>query len=339
MTTNDPKNSHDDSSLIKDNKAIVGNSGQENTGDEVVEEVSATAELVEDTEAQRLTRSQLVFRRFFRNKLAVIGVIGMIIILFIAIFGNMVNDWGFLERDRGHYRKPPGDGHFFGTDQRGRDIFAMTVEGLRKSLIIGFSVAFLQTAIAAIIGASAAYFQGWFDRAATWFIDLLLVIPSFLLIAVVSQQFGSRDSSIFFFIILLSVFSWMLTGRVVRSLTMSVRNLEYVTAAKYMSVPSHVIIGRHIIPNISSLLIIDFTLGVASAVMAETSLSYFGFGIKDPQVSLGTLIGLGQSSAATAPWLFIPPALVLTAMLISVNFIGDGLRDALDPTSKSGGKA
>lgn len=218
-------------------------------------------------------------------------------------------------------------------------MFALTVQGLRLSLIIGFAVALIQTCVAAIIGASAAYFGGWFDRAATWVIDLLLVIPSFLLIAVVSQQFGSESSGIILFILLLAIFGWMLTARVVRSMTLSVRNLEYVTAAKYMSVPSHVIIGRHIIPNISSLLIIDFTLGVASAVLSETSLSFFGFGIKDPQVSLGALLGAGQSSALTHWWVFVPPALVLTLMLVAVNFIGDGLRDALDPTSKSGGKA
>lgn len=290
-------------------------------------------------EAQRLTRSQIVVRRFLRNKTAIVGVFLLIAILILALFGGAISEWDHVTRDRGHYLERPGGSHIFGTNQQGRDMFALTVQGLRLSLIIGFAVALIQTAVAAIIGASAAYFGGWFDRTATWVIDLLLVIPSFLLIAVVSQQFGSEQSGIILFILLLAVFGWMLTARVVRSMTLSVRNLEYVTAARYMSVPSHVIIGRHIIPNISSLLIIDFTLGVASAVLSETSLSFFGFGIKDPQVSLGALLGAGQSSALTHWWVFVPPALVLTLMLVAVNFIGDGLRDALDPTSKSGGKA
>lgn len=319
------------------NAPALGGTGDDHLVDEVAgaEEVEIQA----GSEAQRLTRAQLVLRRFMRNKTAVVGVIFLFIVLLIALFGNMFNEWDYLTRDRGQYLKEPGGSHIFGTNKEGRDMFAMTVEGLRKSLVIGFSVAAIQTFVAAIIGASAAYFGGWFDKTATWVIDLLLVIPSFLLIAVVSQQFGSEDSATILFIFLLAAFGWMLTARVVRSLTMSVRNLEYVTAAKYMSVPSHVIIGRHIIPNISSLLIIDFTLGVATAVLGETSLSYFGFGIKDPQVSLGSLLGAGQSSALTHPWIFVPPALVLTFMLVSVNFIGDGLRDALDPTSKSGGKA
>lgn len=229
--------------------------------------------------------------------------------------------------------------HWFGTNKQGRDVFAMTVEGLRKSIVIGLAVAAIQTSIAAIVGATAGYFGGWVDKVETWVIDLLLVIPSFLLIAIVSQKFSGDTSSTLLFIALLSIFSWMMTARVVRSLTLSLKELDYVTAAKYMSVPSLTIITRHILPNISSLLIVDFTLAVVSAVLSETSLSYFGFGIKDPQVSLGSLIAAGQPSALTYPWLFVPPALVLVALLASINFIGDGLRDALDPSSQSGGKA
>ncbi|MEW6858418.1 ABC transporter permease [Trueperella pyogenes] len=294
-----------------------------------------TAERIAAT--KRYSRRQIVARRFWRNKTAVFGLIGLTIILLAALFGSYLAGWDYLQRDRGHYLEGPSAEHWFGTDKRGRDMFAMTMEGLRKSLIIGFSVALIQTGWAAIFGASAAYFGGWVDKFATWFIDLMLVIPSFLMIAIISNRFGAESAGIPIFILLLAAFGWVLTSRVVRSLTMSVKNLDYVHAAKYMSVPSHTIIVRHILPNISSLLIIDFTLGVASAVLSETSLSYFGFGIKDPQVSLGSLIGAGQASALTHPWLFLPPAFVLVIMLASVNFIGDGMRDALDPSSKSGG--
>ncbi|MBB3025214.1 Oligopeptide transport system permease protein oppC [Trueperella pyogenes] len=294
-----------------------------------------TAERIAAT--KRYSRRQIVARRFWRNKTAVFGLIGLTIILLAALFGSYLVGWDYLQRDRGHYLEGPSAEHWFGTDKRGRDMFAMTMEGLRKSLIIGFSVALIQTGWAAIFGASAAYFGGWVDKFATWFIDLMLVIPSFLMIAIISNRFGAESAGIPIFILLLAAFGWVLTSRVVRSLTMSVKNLDYVHAAKYMSVPSRTIIVRHILPNISSLLIIDFTLGVASAVLSETSLSYFGFGIKDPQVSLGSLIGAGQASALTHPWLFLPPAFVLVIMLASVNFIGDGMRDALDPSSKSGG--
>ena len=124
-----------------------------------------------------------------------------------------------------------------------------------------------------------------------------------------------------------------------RSMTLSVRNQEYVTAARYMGVPSPVIIFRHIIPNISSYLIIDATLGVASAVLSETTLSYFGFGVKPPNTSLGTLIAQSQGDVVVYPWTFLAPALVLVVMLVCVNLIGDGVRDALDSSSRSGGQA
>lgn len=288
-------------------------------------------------QTKRYSRRQLVSRRFWRNKTAVAGVIGLTVIILLAIIGPHLSDWSYLDRDRGHYLKGPDEAHWFGTDKRGRDMFAMTMEGLRKSLIIGFSVAAIQTTWAALYGSAAAYFGGWADKVATWMIDLMLVIPSFLLIAIISNRFGAENRGVFLFILLLAGFGWMLTARVVRSLTMSVKSLDYVTAARYMSVPSGTIIVRHILPNISSLLIIDFTLGVAAAVLSETSLSYFGFGVKDPQVSLGSLIGQGQSSALTHSWMFLPPAIMLVLMLVSVNFIGDGLRDALDPSAKSGG--
>lgn len=294
-----------------------------------------TAERIAAT--KRYSRRQIVARRFWRNKTAVFGVVGLAVVLVAAIIGPYLTEWSHLERDRGHYLQAPDAAHWFGTDKRGRDMLAMTLEGLRKSLVIGFAVALIQTGWAAIFGAAAAYFGGWVDKFATWFIDLMLVIPSFLLIAIISNRFGAERSGVLVFILLLAAFGWVLTARVVRSLTMSVKNLDYVHAAKFMSVPSGTIIVRHILPNISSLLIIDFTLGVATAVLSETSLSYFGFGIKDPQVSLGSLIGAGQASALTHPWLFLPPAIVLVLMLASVNFIGDGLRDALDPSSKSGG--
>lgn len=302
--------------------------------------VSQTAEDIQvATTPKRLTRRRLIMRRFLRNRSAVVGLILFVVVVLVALFGNTFNQWSYTSIDPGQYLKAPDAVHWFGTNKQGRDVFAMTVEGLRKSLVIGLCVAALQTGIAAVVGSTAAYFGGIVDKIETWIIDLLLVIPSFLIIAIVAQQLNGETSSTIGFIILLAIFSWMMTARVVRSLTLSLKELDYVTAAKYMSVPAPTIILRHILPNISSLLIVDFTLGVVSAVLSETSLSYFGFGVKEPQVSLGSLIAAGQPSALTYSWLFVPPALVLVVLLASINFIGDGLRDALDPSSQSGGKA
>lgn len=285
-----------------------------------------------------LTRAQLIARRFFRSKTAVIGLVGFSLILLFAIFGPLISPWDYRQVDSGAFLQPPNAKHWFGTGQTGRDLFAMTVQGLRKSLVIGLAVAAIQTFVAAIIGASAAYFGKRVDKVLLWFIDLLLVIPSFLLIAIITQKLGSGSASTGLLILLLAGFGWMLTSRVVRSMTLSVINLDYVRAARYMSVPSRAIIGKHIIPNVSSYLIIDFTLGVVSAVMAETVLSYFGFGVQPPDTSLGVLLSEGQRMTTSFPWTFLAPASVLVIMLVCVNFMGDALRDAIDPSSKAGGQ-
>ena len=290
-------------------------------------------------EGKRLSRRQIIARRFLRNKAAVLGAIGFALIALMALLGEYIGPWGYTEVDNTAFLSPPSAEHWFGTTQGGRDVFALVVEGSRKSMLIGVCVALLQTGIAAVIGSSAAYFGGWWERIALWLTDLLLVVPSFLIIAVLSQRAGAAKGSTLLFIVLLAGFGWMLTARVVRSLTLSVKNLDYVSAARFMNVSSPVIIARHIIPNIASLLIIDATVNVAYAVISETTLSYFGFGVQPPDTSLGTLIAEGQRSATTYPWIFLAPAAVLVLMLVCVNFMGDGLRDATDPSSKSGGKA
>jgi peptide/nickel transport system permease protein len=210
-------------------------------------------------------------------------------------------------------------------------VYALTLRGMQKSLIIGLLVALFSTSLAALVGSFAGYMGGWVDRALMWFVDLLLVLPAFLIIAILSPTF--RGKTWLVFVILLAAFLWMVTARIVRGMTISLREREYVLAARYMGVPSHRIIFRHILPNISSLLIVDATINVSAAVISETGLSYFGFGVQPPDVSLGTLIADGTQSATTYPWLFGFAAGLLVAIVLSVNLVGDGLRDALDPTS------
>jgi peptide/nickel transport system permease protein len=290
-------------------------------------------------ETKRLTRRALLVRRFFRNKTAVVGLVMFALLALFAAFGGHLSKWSYAEIDRRQYLKSPSSSHWFGTTQAGRDIFAMTVHGLQKSIIIGLVVAVVSTSLAAVVGSFAAYFGGFFERVSLWVIDLLLVLPSFLLIAIVMSGSRGNNGGLVLFIVLLAAFNWMLSARVVRSLTQSVKDRDYVLAAKYMGVGGPKIVFRHILPNISSLLIIDATLNVAGAVLAETGLSFFGFGIQSPDTSLGTLIAQGQAQATTFPWTFLAPSFFLVIMVVSVNFIGDGLRDALDPSSLAGGKA
>lgn len=300
-------------------------------------------------EIKRISRSQLIWRRFFRNKTAVVGLILFGIICFVAIFGTWIAKWSYKELDQTAFLKGPTAEHWFGTNQSGSDLYALTIRGLRKSLIIGLVAAVFTTGISAVIGSFAAYFGKWVDQVVLRVINLLLVIPSLLIIAVVMR--GSRDSSnpvirwvlslpdMWLLIVMLTAFSWMLTARVVRSITQSIRDRDYVRAAKFMGVPGPTIVFRHIIPNLASLLVVDATLNVGFVILGETGLSFLGFGIRPPDSSLGTLISDGQSKATTFPWTFLFPSLFLVLIILAVNMIGDGLRDAFDPTSQSGGQA
>ncbi len=287
----------------------------------------------------RTSRARLLWRRFLRNKTAVVGFVIIALLIVTAIIGPWLSPWAFDEVDRQSYLKPPSLSHPLGTSQSGRDMWALTLHGLRKSLIIGLVVALLSTSIAAIVGAFAAYYGGWLERFALWIIDLLLVIPAFLLIAMVASNTSADQSSWLLLVFLLTFFGWMLSARVVRSLSISVRQREFVTAARYMGLSGPKIIIRHMLPNIASLLIIDATLNVSGAILAETSLAYFGFGVQPPDTSLGSLLGDGARQISSFPWLFAGPAVVIVLLILSVNAVGDGLRDAFDPRSKASGMA
>jgi peptide/nickel transport system permease protein len=165
-----------------------------------------------------------------------------------------------------------------------------------------------------------------------WLVDLLLVIPSFILIAIVTPR-TTQSGTIIWLILLLAGFSWMISSRIVRGLTMSLREREFIAAARYMGVSNRRIIVRHVLPNVASILIIDTALNVGVAILAETGLSFLGFGIQPPDVSLGTLIAAGTPSVTTFPWVFLFPAGVLVLIVMCANVIGDGLRDAIDPSA------
>jgi peptide/nickel transport system permease protein len=283
--------------------------------------------------AASMSRGRLILRRFVRNKPAIGGLIVLVLLFVFAFIGPSLTKWHYTDRDFTSFLQPPSSKHWFGTTQIGADVYAQTLRGMQKSLIIGLLVAFFSTGIAAVVGACAGYFSASIDRALMWVVDLLLVIPSFLVIAVLSPLF--RGKSWLIFVVLLAAFSWMITARVVRGMTLSLKEREFIQAARFMGVSPGAIIFRHLLPNMSSLLIIDATLNVGLAILSETGLSYFGFGVQPPDVSLGTLIAEGTSSALTFPWLFAFSGGLLIATVLSVSLVGDGLRDAFDPFSQS----
>ncbi|MDG4666291.1 ABC transporter permease [Mycobacterium sp. 236(2023)] len=289
------------------------------------------------TEHEFVSRRTLVWRRFVRNRPAVVSLF-ILAALFIACYAlPPLLPYSHTDLDYYALQQPPTTTHWFGTNALGQDILAQTLRGMQKSLLIGVCVAFLSTLIAATVGAVAGYFGAWRNTALMWLVDLLLVIPGFLLIAIVTPRI--RDSSTeLWLILLLSAFSWMISARIVRGLTMSLREREFVTAARYMGVSNWRIIVRHVIPNAASILIIDTALNVGLAILAETSLSFLGFGVQPPDVSLGTLIADGTRSVTTFPWVFLFPAGVLVLIVFCANLVGDGLRDALDPGVRPAGR-
>jgi peptide/nickel transport system permease protein len=274
-----------------------------------------------------------VLRRFLRNRPAVISLV-VLALLFISCWAlPPLLPYSHTDLDYYALQQPPTTTHWFGTNSIGQDLLAQTLRGMQKSLLIGVAVAFISTLIAATVGAVAGYFGGWRDRTLMWIVDLLLVVPSFLLIAIVTPRIR-ESSSVLWLIVLLSAFSWMISSRIVRGMTMSLREREFVSAARYMGVSNRRIIIRHILPNVASILIIDTALNVGIAILAETGLSFLGFGVQPPDVSLGTLIADGTRSVTTFPWVFLFPAGVLVLIVLCANLIGDGLRDALDPAAR-----
>ncbi|MGO9385332.1 MAG: ABC transporter permease [Mycobacterium sp.] len=279
------------------------------------------------------SRRTLVVRRFIRNRPAVVALI-LLALGFIGCYAlPPLLPYGYTDLDINALLQPPSGEHWFGTNALGQDLLARTLSGMQKSMLIGFCVALISTTIAATVGSIAGYFGGWRDRALMWLVDLLLVVPSFLLIAIVTPR-TKQSNSILWLIVLLAAFGWMVSSRMVRGLTMSLREREFVRAAKYMGVSSRRVIVHHIVPNVASILIIDATLNVGFAILAETGLSFLGFGVQPPDVSLGTLIADGTPSATTFPWVFLFPAGALILIVLCANLAGDGLRDALDPGSR-----
>ena len=283
--------------------------------------------------AQPVTRGRLILRRFLRQKSGVLALVVLVLIFLLAYLGPYLTQWKYDEFDQSTILTGPDGSHFLGVDEVGRDVYARTLQGLQKSLVIGLVAALITTSIAAVAGSLAGYFGKYVDVAVVWVVDLLLVLPGFLILAILSPALAGKTW--LWLVVLLSLFGWMVTGRVVRGMAMSLRERDYVNAAKFMGVPSGTIIRRHLLPNMASLLIVDVTINVGGIILAETGLSFFGFGVQPPDVSLGTVLSDAQPLATTYPHVFMFGAGLLVLTVLCVSVIGDALRDAIDPSSGS----
>jgi peptide/nickel transport system permease protein len=299
-------------------------------------------------------RSQWAYARmrFLRHKLAVTSLVILIGFGLIAIFAGQIAPYGEDEIPLDDLinslnRAPTWDGwHIFGTDQLGRDYFSRVIYGVQTSLGVALVVAVLSTLIGTTVGAIAGYFGGTVDNALMRFTDLILTLPGLAVLLVAAQFFGQGDVNVNFGIytltipqpmvigLILAFLFWTGVARIVRGLFLSLREKEFVEAAKASGAGDRRIILRHILPNCVGPIVVNMTLVVAAAILVEAALSFLGFGIQPPESSIGKLIADGQQQGIETWWLITFPGLVITAIALCVNFVGDGLRDALDPTQR-----
>ncbi|MEU8796881.1 ABC transporter permease [Spirillospora sp. NPDC048819] len=263
------------------------------------------------------------------NRRVVAGLALLALLFSLVSFGPLVSPWGWDDTDFAAFRQGPSATHWLGTTQSGRDVFALTLRGARKSLLIGVFVAVISTGLAAVVGTAAGYAGGRVDRILMRGVDLLLVLPPLLIVVVLAPRISGGVPVL---VALLAAFMWMVTARMVRAMTVSLREREYVLAARFLGVSAPRVIVRHVLPQLASLLAVDASLNVSVAIIAESGLSYLGLGVRPPDVSLGTLIADGHGAAAVRPWPFGFAAGLLVLIVLAVNLLGDGLRDVLDPT-------
>jgi peptide/nickel transport system permease protein len=295
------------------------------------------------------TQGQMVRSRFFRHRGAMIGlsVLALVIILAYSSIGfwKIPGWWGLNFKDTGELvngGKPTldlipwidGDGfafgpHPFGQDQIGRDYFALTMRGTQISLMVAFVIALVSTVLGTVLGAIAGYYGGKTDDGLMRLTDLLLTIPLLIIAAVVAKTVSNLGP--FFLALVLAILIWTSLARLVRGEFLSLREKEFVEAAKAMGASAPRIIFRHMLPNAIGTIIVSATLTVAIAILLEASLSYLGFGVQPPDTSLGLLISIYQNAFSTRPWLFWWPGIFIIIIALSINFVGDGLRDAFDP--------
>ena len=271
-------------------------------------------------------------RRFLRHRRAIVGLLILTSIVAIAVFLPLVVPLDPLKTDYGSIRKPPGPGHILGSDLSGRDILARVVYGTRVSLLVGFGAVALYLVVGTILGMIAGFSGGMRDQVVMRFTDVLLAIPLILLCIVFIAIVGPGLASV---IAVIGLLGWPPTTRLVRGQLLSLRESEFITASRVVGTGGNEIARRHLLPNILGPLTVVATFGVAQAILLEASLSFLGLGVRPPVPSLGEMINAATapSTLQTMPWVWVPPGVVIALLVLSVNFIGDGVRDALDPRS------
>jgi ABC-type dipeptide/oligopeptide/nickel transport system permease subunit len=273
------------------------------------------------------SQAQLVLRRFFQHRLAVVSLGVLVGLVLLAYVGGALwtYDYDDITPDNS---VPPSWDHPFGTDAIGHDTFAQVLRGTQLSLQIAVLVALSATLVGTLWGAVAGYFRGITDSAMMRVVDLVLTLPALAVAAALAHNFGGTWWLI---ALVIAGLVWASVSRVARGVVLSLREKEFIEAARALGASDWRIISRHLLPNVLGTVIVNATLLVAVAILLETALSYLGFGVRPPDTSLGLLVSDAQTALTTRPWLFYFPGLFIIVIALTINFIGDGLRDAFDP--------
>lgn len=305
-----------------------------------------------------LTPAQLAWRRFRKHRMAMFGFGALILLMLYITLGGLIFSRGLCVpinqyltgeafancNDTSQKLKPPSAAHPFGTDAIGRDILARTIYGGQISLAIGVLAALMEVMVGTVIGATAAYYGGWVDSLLMRITEAMLNIPSLFLLIVAAKFLGNKlpeinvlgrelSGGVILIIIIIGLTSWMYLARIVRANILSLKEQDFISAARALGVSNVRIIFAHLLPNTLAPVIVAATLGVASAILSEAYISFLGLGVQGATATWGNMLEGAYRYLETAPWLWIFPGALILVTVLSVNYVGDGLRDAFDPRS------
>ena len=312
----------------------------------IAEPSAPILELGVEEERTTLTPTQLVWRRFRKHRMALMGGVGTVLLfLFILIGSIALPETAANNTDLTARLSGPIPGHIFGTDSVGRDVFSRVIYGGQISLFIGFLAVVLEVGLGTLIGGVAAYYGGWVDALLMRFTEAMLAIPSLFLLIVLAKFIGKNvgqvvilgrtfSGSIGIVILVIGITSWMYLARIVRANVLSIKELDYVSAAKALGANDNRIFFSHLVPNTLGAIIVASTLGLASAILLEAYVSFLGLGVQPPTSTWGNMMEQAQSFIIRgAWWMWVFPSLLIVLTILCINLLGDGLRDALDPRS------
>jgi peptide/nickel transport system permease protein len=299
----------------------------------------------QDLYREEQTMGQMVWRSYRRHKPAMIGSAVMLIFVLAAIFAPYLTPYDPEKIDLDAMLQPPSLAHPMGTDELGRDLLTRILYGGRVSLSIGVMAMGLAVTVGAVIGGLAGFYGGGIDNLLMRFTDMMLSFPSLFVLIILAIALrdipiealrGTAFASVFSIVLVIAILAWMQVARLVRASFLSLKEKEFSEAARCVGVSNRRIMMRHLLPNAMSPIIVAATFRVATAIITESGLSYLGFGVQPPTATWGNMLRNAQELMTRAPWTAIYPGLMIFITVIAINFIGDGLRDALDPYKAEG---